>query len=180
MNVRPYVDQKTLALIGDTLISSTIIYGAPVWGQTTKKNLEAVQAAQIRAARIVLRKHKWSKIRSHRQQMLDELGWRNVHQLISSASLNLIKAASEDLSAPSLNSLIKCSTSVHPRGDKSVRLDHTGKLSRPKSLFEVKTTAEFNILPPNLRSSKLNTNKFKVLLKEHMLSSYRLPTHNED
>ena len=35
--VKPYLDTKALGIVGGSLINSTILYGAPVWGHTTQK-----------------------------------------------------------------------------------------------------------------------------------------------
>ena len=52
--IRPYLSRKTLATIGGALVNSVILYGAGVWGQTTSKNFDRIQAAQLRVARVIL------------------------------------------------------------------------------------------------------------------------------
>ena len=82
-NVKPYVSVSTLASIEKSLIGTTILSGAPVWSQTTAGNKAAVQKAQTKAARVVSGKLSWGygEGRSHRQDILSDLGWNNVNQL---------------------------------------------------------------------------------------------------
>ena len=89
--VKPYISQKSLTLIGSSLINSTILYAAPLWGRTSKSNIQKVQAGQIKAARTISGE-KWKKgKKTHRQSILNTLDWPNVQQIILSSSLNIIK-----------------------------------------------------------------------------------------
>ena len=179
-NVKPYMDKKTLASIGDSLINSTILFGAPIWSQTTDTNISLVQRAQTKAARMVSGKNSWGfkRNRTHRQDILQELGWKNIKQLIASANLNLLKNSMENKTSESLHNLFKVTQPIHPRGITTNRVDHTGSVTRNKHNFEVQATKEFNNLPDNLRSPLLNTKQFKCLLTDHIPSSYLLPTQN--
>ena len=87
--VRPFISKKALGNIASSLINSTILYAAPVWGRTTKANIQKIQAGQTKAARIVDGK-KWKMgKKSHRQTMLNDLDWPNTQQIITTATLNV-------------------------------------------------------------------------------------------
>ena len=49
--LRHLLPQKDLAQVAGSLINSTLLYGAPVWGATTEANLDRLQKAQTNAAR---------------------------------------------------------------------------------------------------------------------------------
>ena len=59
--------------MGNAIINSTIQYGAAIWGATTDQNVNKIQAAQIRAARILTKKWKKKDDGIHRQQILDSI-----------------------------------------------------------------------------------------------------------
>ena len=178
-NVKPHVNQETLAKIGECLISSTILYGAPVWAQTSSKNLDALQVAQTKAARLVTRKKGWTnpRLKEHRQQMFTSIGWKNVRQLVTMSNLNLVKKATEKQSAHSINSLFTSNIPAHPRGPACLRVDYIGKSSRGKLNFEVEGAKIFNAMPANMKSPLLNLKSFKGLVKQYVLTLHHLPSH---
>ena len=179
-NVKPHVTMKTLASIGESLIGSTILFGAPIWSQTTQKNMEAVQAAQTKAARMVSGQQSWGKqqTRTHRQEIFTALGWRNVKQLTTSANLNLLKTALEKKTAESINSTFKISIPKNPRKAAVIRVDFVGKANRNCTYFEVQTSQQFNTLPDELRSPLLTAKMFKILIRKHLATAHLLPLHN--
>ena len=126
-NIQKFVNKSTLATIGASLIGSTISYGAPVWSQTSNRNIEALQIAQTKAARLV-DGIKWKNQgkRDHRQDVFNNLGWKNVKQIIVSANLNLLKQASESKSSKSVNQMFRQSIQKHNRGLEVIRMDFNG------------------------------------------------------
>ena len=178
-SVKLYVEKKTLARIGESLIGSTILFGAPVWSQTTDKNISFIQSAQTKAARIVsgdsCRGNRTN--RTHRQVMMTDLGWKNVKHLITMANLNLLKQALEKKSALSINNSFKQSQPAHPRGLATIRVNYNGSISRSENSFEVQASREFNNLPELLRSPLLTVIDFKKRLKEHVLTIHHLACH---
>ena len=163
-NIRPYVNLETLANIGNSLIGSMISYGAPVWAQTTAKNISLLQAAQTKAARLVAGK-RWRGVegqREHRQQMFENLRWTNVKQLTSAANLNLLKQALSNASATSVNLRFSQSQPTHQRGANITRVDYRGKADRPSGILRFKPRLNLTFCrtisdPP---SSPLNASKF--------------------
>ena len=98
--IKPYLSTEALGHIGSGLINSTILYGAPVWGFTTIKNLDMIQKVQTKAARLIMSKG-WqkNKKKAHRQDTLDLLKWPNTKQIVTSAILNLTKKAIDQKSS---------------------------------------------------------------------------------
>ena len=98
--VKPFVSKEALANVGSALINSTILYGAPIWGNTTQSNIDRVQKVQMKAARLIDGKG-WNRktSKSHRQDLLNDLKWPNVNQIITTSILNLTKMAIEKKSS---------------------------------------------------------------------------------
>ena len=53
-NIKPFITQKALAQVGASLIISSTLYAAPVWGATTKANIQKMQSLQTMAARTIV------------------------------------------------------------------------------------------------------------------------------
>ena len=175
--IKPFLPLKSLSTVGNSLINSTIIYGAPVWGNTTKKNIDLVQKAQMQAARVILGAN-WGKDKmTHRQTLLDRLGWPNVGQMILSASTNLVRKAGYNSSSQGLNNKIKKTIPKSLRNTKSLRLNHLGPAIRKDTQFSAKATQEFNKLPITMRDSTLTERQFKRLMKTHSRKVKLLPQH---
>ena len=151
-NIKPFITQKALAQVGASLINSSILYAAPVWGATTKANIQKIQSLQTRAARTIVGKA-WqrNKNKQHRQELLDELNWPNVTQIICSASLNLAKKAATNCSSAGLNNIFKVTKSRNPRLKPTLRLDHKGKSTEASNIFSVSALQLFNNLPAELK-----------------------------
>ena len=49
--IKPFISPQALAQVGASLINSTILYAAPLWGTTTKNNIAKIQKGQTKAAR---------------------------------------------------------------------------------------------------------------------------------
>ena len=81
-----------MAEVGSSMLNSTIQYAAPVWGVTTQNSISKIQSLQTRGARLVSNKS-WqrNKVKCHRQDLLEQLNWPNVTQLINNSILNMTK-----------------------------------------------------------------------------------------
>ena len=114
--IKPYLSTEALGHIGSGLIKSTILYGAPVWGSTTIKNLDMIQKVQTKAARLIISKG-WqkNKKKAHRQDTLDLLKWPNTKQIVTSAILNLTKKAIDQKSSKGINNMFKIKSSEKPQ-----------------------------------------------------------------
>ena len=176
--IKPYVSTKALAQVGAALINSSILYAAPLWGATSQSNIQKIQSGQTRAARIVKSKA-WqrSKVKQHRQDLLDELGWPNTEQIIHMATLNLTKKAISQKSSHDLNLMFQKSKQRSDRLAMSTRIDHKGKATRKTNIFSVKASDMYNKLPQELRANSLTDKQFKDKLKVYTKTIYLLQKH---
>ena len=90
--IKPFISPQALAQVGASLINSTILYAAPLWGTTTKNNIAKIQKGQTKAARQIQRKA-WQrqKIKQHGQDLMNDISWPNTQQIMISATANLTK-----------------------------------------------------------------------------------------
>ena len=177
--IRPHIPLSKLAQVGNSVLTSTIAYGAAVWGETSEKNLNLIQRAQTQAARIVLniQRKKGSKQIHHRQDMLDELKWPNVQQIVFSTTVNLAKQAASNVSSTDLNELLNYTTPKLPRGPCRARIRNTAPCNRKGNGFSVRAVKNFNSLPPELTNKQVSTISFKRKAKEHIRTILLLPKH---
>ena len=175
--LRSFLPPSILYQVGNSVINSSIQYGAAIWGATSELNINKIQAAQIRAARILSRKWKRKGDDSHRQQILDQMKWPNVEQLITSATLNLTKQAISGDSSSGMNHLIKVKKPPKGNRNQGLRLEHRGKSNRGETTFSVNAVNKFNNLPDQLRDPDLTTKQFKVKLKTYTALNYKLTQH---
>ena len=165
--IKPFLSQEAIGKVGSSLINSTVLYAAPLWGTTTKTNTDKIQSAQVRAARIVTNKA-WqrTKVKTHRQQTLNLLNWPNITQIVTSATLNLTKKATAKKSSTGMNNMF---TNIRPksqRGNPTFRIKHEGKANKSNNTFSVNATTLFNNLNTEMRNPLLTTDSFKSKLKK--------------
>ena len=178
--VRNQIPMKSLALVANNLINSTIQYGAAIWGSTTNSNKEMLQKSQTKCARLVL-KQNWAGARKmHRQTALNKLKWNNVNQIAEMALLNLIKRAITGNASQGLKEMFSVSTPRHPRGLKTITIKHKGNNQVKESNFSVNACTRFNKLPPELRDPDLSCKAFKTALKRYINTTMLLKQHNID
>ena len=68
--VKPYTSQEQLAYITNSTLNSQILYVAPLWSQTGENNIKKIQAAQTRAARLMVWSQRTRKIELEHRQLL--------------------------------------------------------------------------------------------------------------
>ena len=175
--VKPYLDTKALGIVGGSLINSTILYGAPVWGHTTQKNIELIQKYQTKAARMILKGGWQNEKLTHRQEALDTLGWPNVEQIVISSTLNLTKAAIDQESSRGLNNIFKVTHPTNCRKGQGTRIENKAHASTQNKSFSSHTPQLFNQLPPHMRQQLISRKKFKTELKLHIQMNHKLPHH---
>ena len=155
-----------------------IQYGAPIWATTTKSNIDRIQSYQIKAARTIL-SQKWIRNRNkqHRQDVLNQLKWPNVNQLVNTAILNLTKSAINQLSSAGINKMFTTSNPRNPRTGHAMRIAHKGRISTTQKTFGTIATTLFNQLPASIRNPTWSSTKFKKLLKIYMTGQFLLTKH---
>ena len=173
-----FLPSKIVHQVGNALINSTIQYGAALWGATSESNLNKVQTAQTRAARLMTGRCRSATNIIHRQEMFTTIKWLNVRQLVQTTTLNLVKNAISKNSSVGFNSMFKISNPLVKLRNQGIRLDHRGIPDRSRLNFSANAVYFFNLLPPDLREKKLTPNHFKAKIKEHILSNNHLPHHH--
>ena len=112
----------------------------------------------MKAARLIDGKG-WNRktSKSHRQDLLNDLKWPNVNQIVTTSILNLTKLAIEKKSSNGLNEMFKNKHPKNPRKTKASRLYHNGPINRKKITFSGNATELYNALPEP-SSSKPSSN----------------------
>ena len=176
--LKPFMPMEALGRIGAGLINSTILYGAPVWAQTTQKNIDFLQKQQIKAARLITSKG-WQrgKKKEHRQVILDQLGWPNIKQIANSAIINLTKKAIKHTSSKAINNMFTIRKPKAARKGKGTRIAHKWKINTKNNTFSTNAPTLFNILPIKLRDTAITCKKFKNNLKVHIRTLHHLQQH---
>ena len=176
--VKPFISKEALANVGAALINSTILYGAPIWGNTTQANIDRVQKVQVKAARLIEGKG-WCRksTKGHRQTLLNNLNWPNVKQIISSSILNLTKKAIMNESSRGINNLFQINHPLNPRKTKKSRITHKGSIKRDIHTLSGNATQMYNALPERLKSKDLSASQFKRQLKGFMRNKKLLEKH---
>ena len=141
------------------------MYGAPIWGSTTKKNISIIQSAQTRVVRMLLGATCGNKKHTHRQTLFSEINWPNVGQILLAATTNLVRRASMNRSSNCLNKAIVKIDSQSNRNKKVMRLKHTGPIKRKSNIFSAHATESFNNLPQSLREPSFTNDQFKINYK---------------
>ena len=127
----------------------------PVWGGTSKGNIEDLQVLQNRAAEFVLQ----LPGRSNREQMFHRLGWLTVHQL---AVFHTILAVYKIRKSKEPEYLARKLTRDNFRGNIVVPYTHLRLLKRS---FVLRGSELWNRLPMSVRSLKKDM-KFKTELRK--------------
>ena len=145
---------------------------------TSKANLDRIQKCQTKAARMITRKG-WEKgkVKDHRQDVLDGLGWQNVRQLVSTSILNLTKNALDGTSSKGLNDMFSVTQHTNPRLAYAPRIAHYGKITATDKMFEVHAPTLYNNLPPQLRCTDIAKNRFKREVRTYIATKWLLPKH---
>ena len=176
-NLKAYLTPKTLHQVGNSLINSVIQYGAALWGATSETNIQRVQKAQTRAARILTCGPNQFRQLYHRQELFTYIKWLNVNQLIQVATLNLLKNAICQNSSVGFNSMFRKSQPKSNLRNKNLRVDHRGLMDRNRLIFSANAVIMFNNLPSSLKQRNITPARFKIMVKKHILTTNHLIEH---
>ena len=175
--LKPFIPTKQLSQVGGSLINSTILYAAPVWGATSLSNIQQIQSCQIKAARMITGYRKRGYQKEHRQTTLNQLNWPNTTQIVTSATLNLIKRATKGASSSGLNNMFRTNEPIHARNGRAQTITHKGPINRPRSDFSAFGVEIFNKLPNTIREKSLSCEQFKRELKLYSRTINLLQMH---
>ena len=175
--LKPFVPSSILFNVGQAMVNSTILYGAPVWGATSKTNKNKIQSAQIRAARTITGTWNTKEKKSHRQDVLNQVGWLNVDQIINSSTLNLLKQTISNKTTHGMSKLFKVTQPQHSSRTNSLRVDHKGHPEKYNSSFSTNAPILFNNLNQELKNPNQTTKQFKTALRKVSNQMYKLEEH---
>ena len=175
-SLKPFLPQKALHTIGNSIINSTILYGAPIWGITKAANIEMLQSCQIKAGRVI-DGFGCKGNKSHRQTLLEKMKWPNVNQIIESAILNQTKRALSMEASKGLNNMFTKSFPRFQRGNKGWRIKNCGPAKETKVTFASKAQSLYNNLPSDLSNILLTPLEFKNKLRPYIKSTNHLKMH---
>ena len=174
--IKPYVTREQLGYVGNSVINSIILYAAPIWAHTTDDNLNRLQKAQIKVARMII----WNPVNSrtiakeHRQTILTDLKWLNVRQLATSSILNLVRQGASNQSSKGINSLFIRNPRMNQRICNSHKIIIPSNTKRTgKNLLDTGVPL-FNTLPFTLRDSKKNKFSYKRSVKSYVCDLHHL------
>ena len=109
--------------------------------------------------------------------LLQKLNRPNVRQIAEAAILNMVKRAITGNSSDGLNKMFKVIHPRLPRGKKSIKVHHRGKVNRQKSNFSAYAADRFNNLPEKFRNPDITCKSFKRLIKVHTKTYCLLKQH---
>ena len=152
--IRPHVSVKTLSNIGGALINGTIGYAALVWGGATATTIAKVQAAQTKMARVITKDRpiRGTRVRTHRQEIMDKIRWNNVNQIIQTATINMAYNIANKKFTIGLNDTMEITLPGENRRTAGIRMNFKGKATKNSNRFEVRTATSYNQLPDHLKA----------------------------
>ena len=165
--IKPFLPVKALSTIGSGLVNSTIMYGAPIWGTTSEKNISLVQSAQTRVARMLLGATWGTDRLTHRQTLFNRLNWPNVSQILLAATSSLARKASLNTSSQGLNKVLNKVKTKSLRQQDITRIRHSGPAKRKSNIFSANAALTYNGLPKTLKNPTLTNDQFKRKIKEY-------------
>ena len=165
--LKQYLPFNLLCQVGNSTINSTILYCAQLWGPSSQGNRNKVQAAQIKAARMIT--GNWNKKDNifHRQELLDRIRWPNVEQLVKASTLNTLKGAIEGKTSRGIREMFKITKPMEGSRRQVIRIDFKGNKKRSDNMFSTFASQTFNSLPDEIKHPSITTRNFKNKVKEH-------------
>ena len=148
---------------------SYLSYLMPLYGGCPDYLLHALQTLQNRAARLVT-KSGWF---TPSVDMLQQVGWLNVNQLIVYHSLVLLFKTRQEKKPTYLYEKISTPFSANTRLATSdgIRYDMRSKSNIAKQSFLPRTVVQWNSLPPDMRKMS-HLSKFKQSLRQWVKLHY--------
>ena len=176
--IKPYTTTNQLALIANATVNSTILYVAPLWAQTGDNNIQRIQAAQTRIARLIFWKQRKRRTElEHRQVLFERLGWLNTTQLCNQATIQIVVKAINNKSSEEINHMFSWNNNGQKREQHNflATTENTTKRKGPNLLDRGRDL--FNRLPLDLRNNSLKPIKLKKELKSYILDNNQLTRH---
>ena len=160
---------KTRKMVANGIFMSYLSYLMPLYGGCPEYLLNSLQILQNRAARLVT-KSGWY---TPSAVMLQQVGWLNVHQLITYHSLVLVYKTRQEKKPVYIYEKISTPFSVNTRlaNTNGIRNEVKAKSNIAKQSFLPRTVAQWNRLPPEVRTVT-GLEKFKSSLRQWIKLHY--------
>ena len=156
--IKHLLDRKTLLLLMNAFILSTMYYCSTVWANTSQRNIKKLQLVQNFAARIVLGLKKFD----HISQGIKSLNWLTVEERLYFNDAVMLLKCVNNLVPEYLASMFVARSRIHSRVTRSCNLLHIPRCPCCRCKL-------WNNLPNDLKASE-NVNAFRLRLLNALLS----------
>ena len=156
--IKHLLDRKTLLLLMNAFVFSTMYYCSTVWANTSQRNIKKLQLVQNFAARIVLGLKKFD----HISQGIKSLNWLTVKERFYFNDAVMLLKCVNNLVPEYLASMFVARSRIHSRVTRSCNLLHIPRC--PCCGCKL-----WNNLPNDLKASE-NVNAFRLRLLNALLS----------
>ena len=165
--IKHLLDRKTLLLLMNAFVFSTMYYCSTVWANTSQRNIKKLQLVQNFAARIVLGFKKFD----HISQGIKSLNWLTVKERLYFNDAVMVFKCVNNLVPEYLANMFVPRSRIHSRVTRSCNLLHIprGRLSSGQRAFTYRGCKLWNNLPNDLKAAE-NVNAFRLRLLNALLS----------
>ena len=165
--IKHLLDRKTLLLLTNAFVFSTMYYCSTVWANTSQRNIKKLQLVQNFAARIVLGFKKFD----HISQGIKSLNWLTVKERLYFNDAVMVFKCVNNLVPEYLADMFVPRSRIHSRVTRSCNLLHIPRcrLSSGQRAFTYRGCKLWNNLPNDLKAAE-NVNAFRLRLLNVLLS----------
>ena len=160
--------KKALNSVYLATIQPLFDYGLTVWGNSTKKNLMAIQCLQNRAARAVC--GNFDYLNSSVTKLITDLGWMTIQQRLNYFTCILVYKSLNDLAPNYLSNCFQYVSQSQPYVTRSVR-DGPFDIRGGGWDFSSRRVIFFSLFAQQVIFSKVNCNKIFIFLGKNTLKS---------
>ncbi len=169
-HVRSHFDKSSFETLMHAFISSRLDYCNSLFANLPASTLRPLQLVQNYAARLILRRSKFS----HITPVLYELHWLPINSRIKFKILLFVYKSLNDLAPKYLSSLLtyyQSPRSLRSSNNKLLKIPSTNKKSMGDRAFSVFGPKIWNNLPLEIRSAP-SVNSFKKLIKTYLFKEH--------
>ena len=165
--IKHLLDRKTLLLLMNAFVFSTMYYYLTAWANTSQRNIKKLQLVQNFAARIVLGFKKFD----HISQGIKSLNWLIVEERLYFNNAVMVFKCVNNLVPEYLANMFVPRSYIHSRVTRSCNLLHIPRchLSSGQRAFTYRGCKLWNNLPNDLKAAE-NVKAFRLCLPNALLS----------
>ena len=164
---------KTRKLLANGIFISKLLYLMPLWGGCEKYLIKSLQIIQSKAARVVTKCDKYTRI----SELLKQCGWLSVNQLIAYHSLiamhKIIYKQSPTYLYMRTVTAVKYNTRYNANSNIQIGSNFNASRQLSKNSFRIRTANLWNTLDEKTKCAPKLSN-FKVLCKKWILSNIEI------